>query len=159
MSMWRDKSEARLQSLLTAGEDVVKTGDGLVGLKAAFITLTTKRVFIFRLGTTKLSEPKMEEVNLKDIVTVHCEPPFLTRGPILVIDSRSGTFEILLVKEARKESGMWPKWILEGQRALASQSRPMDDVTGRLAQLTELHKDGALTSEEFAAAKSRLLGS
>lgn len=33
-----------------------------------------------------------------------------------------------------------------------------DDTIARLSQLAELHKAGALTDEEFAAAKQKLLG-
>jgi Short C-terminal domain len=156
--MWRDKSEARLKSLLTSDEKVVKTGDGFVGLKEAFVSLTNKRVFIFRLGTTKISEPKMTEIDLRHVRSIHCEPPFMTRGPMLVIDSRSGKSEITLHKAARKEAGMWPKWILEAQERLASAPKYSDDVASHLAKLAELHKTGALTSDEFAAAKARILG-
>jgi hypothetical protein len=35
---------------------------------------------------------------------------------------------------------------------------PQDDVTARLTQLGQLHAQGVLTDEEFAAAKAKLLG-
>jgi hypothetical protein len=156
--MWRDKSEARLRSLLVTGERIIRTGDGLAGLKAAFVTLTNKRVFIFRLGTTAMSEPKMAEIDLRHIISVHCDPGIMTKGPTLVIESRSGTFSIILAKQARKDSGMWPKWILGAQGALTSRPQPPSDVASRLAQLAALHESGALTSDEFVMAKSKLLG-
>jgi hypothetical protein len=36
--------------------------------------------------------------------------------------------------------------------------QPGDDLTDRLARLASLHAEGVLTDDEFAAAKSRLLG-
>jgi hypothetical protein len=35
---------------------------------------------------------------------------------------------------------------------------PADDTTAELERLAQLHQSGALTDEEFAAAKSKLLG-
>jgi hypothetical protein len=159
MSMWRDKSEAQLRSMLATGEMVIRRGDGTVGLKEAFFVLTNRRVFIFRLGTTVMSEPKMAEIDLRHIKSVFCEPGILTKGPTLVIEARSGTFDIILRRAARKEAGMWPKWILGAHGSLSPKARASDDVAARLAQLAELHSSGALTSSEFAKAKSKLLGS
>jgi hypothetical protein len=159
MSMWRNKSEARLQSLLAANEVIVRTGDGLVGWKGAFFALTNKRIFIFCIGVTVASAPKMAEINLEHVISAHCDPGLMTKGPTLVIKSRSGSFSVILAKAARKESGMWPKWILEAQSALTSQPQPLDDVVSQLARLAALHESKALTSAEYAAAKSRILGS
>ena len=36
---------------------------------------------------------------------------------------------------------------------------PEEDMTAKLQELAQLHESGALTDEEFAAAKSKLLGS
>jgi hypothetical protein len=44
-------------------------------------------------------------------------------------------------------------------RASRSPQPAAPDVTARLQQLADLHASGALTDEEFAAAKARLLAS
>ena len=42
--------------------------------------------------------------------------------------------------------------------APAAAAAPADDTTAELERLAQLHQSGALTDEEFAAAKSKLLG-
>ena len=39
-----------------------------------------------------------------------------------------------------------------------AQSAPVDDTTAQLQQLAELHAQGVLTDEEFAAKKAQILG-
>jgi Short C-terminal domain len=170
MSKWRDKSEARLQSLLTSDEEVIRTGDGMVGLKEAFFVLTNKRIFIFRLGTTVLSEPKMAEVELEHIRSAYCEPGLMTKGPTLVIESRTGTFSVTLTKMARKDSGAWPKWILEAQKRMtqlntsARTSPPSTngaerDPGAKLRKLQELREAGLLSQAEYETKRSEVIDS
>ena len=45
------------------------------------------------------------------------------------------------------------QWVPRG----AAPPQPAADLTAELARLTELHKSGALSDEEFTAAKARLL--
>jgi len=40
----------------------------------------------------------------------------------------------------------------------AAAATPADDTTAELERLAQLHQSGALTDDEFAAAKSKLLG-
>lgn len=42
--------------------------------------------------------------------------------------------------------------------AAAPQAAPVDDTTAQLQQLADLHSQGILTDEEFAAKKKQLLG-
>ena len=42
--------------------------------------------------------------------------------------------------------------------APAAAAAPADDTTAELERLAQLHQSGALTDDEFAAAKSKLLG-
>jgi Short C-terminal domain len=42
--------------------------------------------------------------------------------------------------------------------AAPAAAAPADDTTAELERLAQLHQSGALTDEEFAAAKSKLLG-
>jgi uncharacterized membrane protein YebE (DUF533 family) len=44
------------------------------------------------------------------------------------------------------------------QQAAAPPAAPADDTTAELERLAQLHQSGALTDDEFAAAKSKLLG-
>jgi hypothetical protein len=46
----------------------------------------------------------------------------------------------------------------QAQQAPAPAPAPEEDMTGRLQDLASLHDSGALTDEEFAAAKQKLLG-
>lgn len=39
-----------------------------------------------------------------------------------------------------------------------AEAAPSDDTVGQLQQLAQLHQAGALSDEEFAAAKARILG-
>jgi hypothetical protein len=158
LSIVQKKSEDRLQRILASGERVRKTGRGTDGLKEAFFALTNRRIIIFRVGATAMSEPKVAEIPLQYVKSVTCEPPILTAGPILVIESRSGQFRIRLMKEARREASMWPNWILDAQEAAKPKVTPSDDIASKLAQLTALRDSGALTPDEFAAAKARILG-
>lgn len=170
MSRWRDKSEAHLQSLLTSDEEIMRTGDGMVGLKEAFFVLTNKRVFIFRLGTTVLSKPKMAEVDLEHIKSAYCEPGLMTTGPTLVIESRTGTSGVTLTKAARKDASMWPKWILEAQKQVvqsnthASTQAPRTNETesdpmAKLRKLQELREAGLLSQDEYEAKRSEVIDS
>jgi hypothetical protein len=43
--------------------------------------------------------------------------------------------------------------------APTGQQADVPDLTGKLKDLADLHASGALTDDEFAAAKSRLIGS
>ena len=49
-----------------------------------------------------------------------------------------------------------------GQQALAQQqaapAAPAEDASAKLQQLAQLHEQGVLTDEEFAAAKAKALG-
>jgi hypothetical protein len=136
---------------------VLRTGDGTVGLKPAFLVLTSRRIIIVRMGTTKYSQPKIAEISLEHVMSVNCESGLMTAPPTLTIESRSGTFAVNLVRAARKEASR-PGWILEAQGAAQPKASSSDDIASRLAQLATLRDSGALTPKEFAAAKSRILG-
>jgi uncharacterized membrane protein YebE (DUF533 family) len=44
------------------------------------------------------------------------------------------------------------------EAAAPTAAAPADDTTAELERLAQLHQSGALTDDEFAAAKSKLLG-
>ena len=44
------------------------------------------------------------------------------------------------------------------QRSSAAAAAPEDDATAQLQNLAQLHTQGVLTDEEFAAAKAKILG-
>jgi hypothetical protein len=124
MSAWHAKAEFYLRSMLTAGEGVIRTGNGSMGVKFAFIGLTNKRLLLLCMGTWRWSEPKYVEIGLEHIVAVHCEPSWLTTPPLLVINSRTGHFSVSLTGRARKEAGHWPNWILTAQDVAMRQAHP-----------------------------------
>ena len=45
-----------------------------------------------------------------------------------------------------------------GQQAMAEQAQPASDPNAELQNLANLHAQGVLTDEEFAAAKAKILG-
>ena len=47
----------------------------------------------------------------------------------------------------------------QAQQATSAQAGPGPSVMDQLSQLTALHQQGALTDDEFAAAKAKILGS
>ncbi len=44
------------------------------------------------------------------------------------------------------------------QQTAQAAAPPTEDVTAQIEKLSELHQSGALTDEEFAAAKKKILG-
>ena len=160
MSMMKRKSEAYLQEALQRGEKVLQTSSGADGRHEIFVALTDRRIFIYRMGMTIMSEPTLNEVRLDHVIEVNCLRGSLGLGPTLVIRARSGVFQFTLSGTGRKVAGQWPNWILGAQQAFQKKATPSapTDITSRLSQLSELHRAGALTAEEFAAAKARLLG-
>jgi hypothetical protein len=59
----------------------------------------------------------------------------------------------VILDDARTKVGGW--W--DARQARAEAPAASADVSARLANLTSLHAQGALTDEEFAAAKARVL--
>lgn len=47
----------------------------------------------------------------------------------------------------------------QNQPAAPTPAAPSNDMVSRLGELSKLHSSGALTDEEFAAAKQQLIGS
>ena len=77
------------------------------------------------------------------------------RGLALVAGARMGqrrAEEQAAQAEAYKQQG--------AQQAQAAQAAapPAEDVTAQIEKLSAMHQSGALTDEEFAAAKKKLLG-
>lgn len=156
----QDKGEARLKSLIVGDEKLLRTGNGQDGRHDVFFALTNRRLIIFRMGATRFSDPTMAEISLDDVRTVDCQRGILGAGPTLSLDSRSGQFSFMLTKQARREGGHWPNWILDAQRGTqrSAAHSESDEISSGLARIAALRDSGALTSEEFTAAKAKLLG-
>jgi hypothetical protein len=79
----------------------------------------------------------------------------------------AGTATAVSNRVSRRQEGRWAnqeqqRWEQE-QQQLAAQApppaaAPQEDPMARLKELGELHQSGVLTDEEFAAAKSKILG-
>ena len=72
----------------------------------------------------------------------------------------AGTATAVSGRVARRQN---EKWAGEDQAAYDEQTAqqqapPVDDKTAELQNLAQLHSQGVLTDEEFAAAKAKLLG-
>ncbi|CAB5039172.1 unannotated protein [freshwater metagenome] len=73
----------------------------------------------------------------------------------------SGTATAVSGRVAQRQAHAYDEKAAAQQGAGApeqSDAPPADDAMAKIAQLAELHKQGILTDEEFAAAKAKALG-
>ena len=61
-------------------------------------------------------------------------------------------------KWAGEDQAAYDQQMAQQQASDAQQAPPADDKTAELQNLAQLHSQGVLTDEEFAAAKAKLLG-
>ena len=61
-------------------------------------------------------------------------------------------------KYASQDQEAYDQQMAQQQANEAQQAPPADDKTAELQNLAQLHSQGVLTDEEFAAAKAKLLG-
>jgi membrane protease subunit (stomatin/prohibitin family) len=61
-------------------------------------------------------------------------------------------------KWAEQDQAAYDQQMAQQQAYAAPQAPPEDDQTAQLQNLAQLHNQGVLTDEEFAAAKAKLLG-
>jgi membrane protease subunit (stomatin/prohibitin family) len=78
----------------------------------------------------------------------------------------AGTATAVSGRVARRQNARWAdedqaaydQQMAQQQASQAQQAPPADDKTAELQNLAQLHSQGVLTDEEFAAAKAKLLG-
>lgn len=78
----------------------------------------------------------------------------------------AGTATAVSGRVARRQNARWAdedqaaydQQTAQQQADQAQQAPPADDKTAELQNLAQLHNQGVLTDEEFAAAKAKLLG-
>jgi hypothetical protein len=78
----------------------------------------------------------------------------------------AGTATAVSGRVARRQNARWAEedqaaydqQMAQQQATQAQQAPPAQDKTAELQNLAELHTQGVLTDEEFAAAKAKLLG-
>lgn len=78
----------------------------------------------------------------------------------------AGTATAVSGRVARRQNARWAdedqaaydQQTAQQQASQAQQAPPADDKTAELQNLAQLHNQGVLTDEEFAAAKAKLLG-
>jgi membrane protease subunit (stomatin/prohibitin family) len=78
----------------------------------------------------------------------------------------AGTATAVSGRVARRQNARWAEedqaaydqQTAQQQAPQAQQAPPADDKTAELQNLAQLHSQGVLTDEEFAAAKAKLLG-
>ncbi len=86
--------------------------------------------------------------------------PFMRRRPLLRAAAVGGVAYMgakAATNRARQAQGTQPA-PAQPAPAPAPAAAPVDDTISRLTQLASLHSSGALTDEEFAAAKAQVLG-
>jgi Short C-terminal domain len=72
----------------------------------------------------------------------------------------AGTATAVSGRVARRQASKWQEQEAQQyqQQAPPPQAAPEDDATAKLENLAQLHAQGVLTDEEFAAAKAKILG-
>ena len=78
----------------------------------------------------------------------------------------AGTATAVSGRVARRQNARWAEedqaaydqQMAQQQAAQPQQAPPAEDKTAELQNLAQLHSQGVLTDEEFAAAKAKLLG-
>jgi membrane protease subunit (stomatin/prohibitin family) len=78
----------------------------------------------------------------------------------------AGTATAVSGRVARRQNARWAEedqaaydqQMAQQQAYQAQQAPPAEDNSAQLQNLAELHRQGVLTDEEFAAAKAKLLG-
>ena len=94
--------------------------------------------------------------------------PLMRRGPGLVRGMArtavvAGTATAVSGRVARRQQQRWGQQAQEEQPPPAPAAAPAadaagGDVSGQLQELASMHASGALSDEEFAAAKAKVLG-
>ena len=160
MSRVQRKLDESLDELLVAGEQILRRVNGVDGLKPATMALTDRRLLFIRQGATIFSTPGVRVVELADVRKVDVEPGLMTAPDYVKVEARSGMMRIGLSRADKKTASLWPNWILDAQRAISTPQPAASgdtDLAHQIERLQELHTAGALTDEEFAQAKRRLL--
>ncbi len=80
------------------------------------------------------------------------------RGLMLVAGMRMGQQQAQQQAQAQAQQQAAVEQARQEGAAQAQTAAPTKDVTTELQKLTDLHKSGALSDEEFTAAKKKLLG-
>ncbi len=81
------------------------------------------------------------------------------RGMALMVGMAAGRRQAEAAQQqAAQQQAAQEQAYQQGKQEATAPSAPTKDVTAELMKLADLHKAGALTDQEFAAAKKKLLG-
>ncbi len=70
----------------------------------------------------------------------------------------AGTATAVSGRVQRRQAARWDEQDAQQYQQQAPPPEPEDDGTAKLQELAQLHAQGVLTDEEFAAAKAKALG-
>ncbi len=70
----------------------------------------------------------------------------------------AGTATAVSGRVARRQDAKFAEQDAQQYEQQAPPAAPEEDATAQLAKLAELHTQGVLTDEEFAASKAKILG-
>jgi hypothetical protein len=70
----------------------------------------------------------------------------------------AGTATAVSGRVQRRQAARWDEQNAPQQQQAPPPAEPEEDDTAKLQQLAQLHTQGVLTDEEFAAAKAKILG-
>ena len=150
----------RIGEHLHPGEVVSHLAGGSYGGGQGLLALTDRRLFFFRDGRMhKASEDfplsQVSSVQWKSglstgTVSIHASNAVVKIGTVNKVD---GEAIVGAAREAVHAANVAP-----GQTLVAPVVDAPADVAAQLANLAQLHDSGALSDDEFAAAKARVLG-
>ena len=84
---------------------------------------------------------------------------FRPRRPLMRVAAGAATATVAYkAGQRRNQQGQYDEQAQDAPAAPAPAAAAPTDSTAELERLAKLHESGALTEEEFAAAKSKLLG-
>ena len=70
----------------------------------------------------------------------------------------AGTATAVSGRVQRRQAARWDQQDAQGNQQDAPPPEQEEDATSQLQNLAQLHNQGVLTDEEFAAAKAKILG-
>jgi hypothetical protein len=146
------------KKLLLPGEALLGAAYVSFGLKPGVVVLTEERIVVCHAVTSAFGV-RRAEVRLADVDRVVFSKGTIRDGTRnqVTIASEAGSLHPLAHDET--EGRRWVELaVSQLERVSQTHSPPRpDDLAHQLTRLADLHDRGALSDEEFAAAKSKLL--
>lgn len=149
------KEIRHVQNLLNSGEVVQELGQGQYAGKLGLVVLTDMRLFFFEKS---MGSETVEEFPIAAISSMSTRRKMT--GETLVVQAANAKAEIGSMPHGQADALVRAFWRVKQalDRSEATSTGAPDDALGQLERLAELRDRGLLSSEEFEAKKTELLG-